>query len=236
MVNTLAFGARGTAAPPGVPRGSRAIEPENSVAHREVSLPEGAVADHRHPVRQTAGDQRMLDPALLQVVTDLVARQHPRSRRRHRPVQLLGVEIGDAEASNLAGRHQLREGTKCLVERVRARAMQEVQVEMVRRQPGQAGFARPKGPPIGGGPDCAGTPRLRPAMAVPTSSSTAPAPYISAVSICVRPRSRPRRSDRDGRAHVHLHVPWPMSEGDTTDHARCEGGDRSPARYNRARV
>src|SRR5262247_1394796 len=56
----------------------------------------------------------------------------------------------------------------------------------------------------------------RPAMASPISSSTAPSPYISAVSISVSPRSRPSRrvaisSLRRLRSAAICQVPWPRA-------------------------
>src|SRR5206468_1105321 len=54
----------------------------------------------------------------------------------------------------------------------------------------------------------------RPAIASPTSSSTRPEPYISAVSMCVMPASSPARSAASAAvppSRSMFHVPWPTT-------------------------
>src|SRR4029079_6638479 len=55
----------------------------------------------------------------------------------------------------------------------------------------------------------------RPRIASPTSCSTLPSPYISAVSTWLMPRSRPRRSAataRERSSRSMFQVPWPTTE------------------------
>ena len=68
--------------------------------------------------------------------------------------------------------------------------------------------------------DARNTSSRRPAIASPTSSSTAPEPYISAVSTWVMPASSPRRSAAiaAARSCSISQVPWPI-----TATGRCVG-------------
>ena len=107
-------------------------------------------------------------------------------------------EVRDAPGEDLSLLEQVLERRHRLLDRVVAGPMEQIEIEAVGAQPREAvlaGLTVPRRDAFSGSTfEARKTSSRRPAIASPTSSSTTPEPYISAVSSGSCPRSSPRRS------------------------------------------
>ena len=87
------------------------------------------------------GRDRVLDRPLLQMVEDLIAGDPPLSRDRQCPCHFLHIEVTDPVEADLAVAHEPLERRERPLERVRARPVQEVEIEPVGPETAEARLA-----------------------------------------------------------------------------------------------
>ena len=104
------------------------------------------------PCRAQNGRTRRSIPRSLEIVQDLIAGDPIAARVTLRFLEVVDVEVADAERADLAVVDEPLERRERLVERVRAAPVQQVAVEVVGAQPAQRAFA---------GADDAGERRVR---------------------------------------------------------------------------
>ena len=122
---------------------------QDRVVVREIALPEGAVAHDGHVEGEAVVDQAVLDPAVSQVIEDLVAGHALRASQGDRLVEQVTVEVRHAEGLDLALVHEPAEALHRVLEGVVAGGVEEVDVEPVGPETAQASIARLDGAPVG---------------------------------------------------------------------------------------
>ncbi len=112
----------------------RRLAQQRTLAERRIG--------HHHHVRLTAlVEQLPFDAAAAEVIEHLVGRAVVAVRRTNDRCRASGVEVADTPLPDLAVLHQRLEGADGLLDRHRARPMQQIEIEAIGLEPFQAALA-----------------------------------------------------------------------------------------------